>query len=275
MTVIALPVREQLDKLRDEYLDRGWVKVENLLDAETVAAVRDELFLLARKDQERQEAENHRATRVQDSQRFEHVVHMVANPSRCSEICRKLVTSPQLAQFVGEIAGFAARGVQLYRDTAMIKPPSADGGLPTGYHQDLPYLPLDRKFACTLWLALVDLPATAGTLRFLDGSQNWGPLGRYDGLDNDWMAEHPEQHEQLSAPNSLNAGDATIHSGLTVHGTDKNESNQLRVAYPITYMSADTRYTGAPSSVTDNLGLVMDQPFRHEFFPVVVPASGR
>lgn len=273
MTITTSPSRFDVPRLREQYRDRGWVKIESVLDAQTVEAVRHELFRLAGEDEKRKRLETGNR-RIQDTPRFESVVHMIAGPSRRSDVCRDLVRSRQIARLVGEIAGLVGGGVQLYRDTAMIKPPTSEGGLPTGYHQDLPHLPLDRKFGCTLWIALVDLPANSGTLRFIDGSHEWGPLGRYDGLDQDWITGHPEDAGKLSAPNALKAGDATLHDVLTMHGTDRNQSDQIRVAYPVTYISSESLYTGAPSSVTDGLGLAVDRPLSHEFFPVLIPPGG-
>jgi ectoine hydroxylase-related dioxygenase (phytanoyl-CoA dioxygenase family) len=155
----------------------------------------------------------------------------------------------------------------------MIKPPTTEDGRATGYHQDLPHMPVDRKGGCTLWLALVDLPDNAGTLRFVQGSHQWGPLGRYDSLDQDWLKEHPHEDATLSSANELRAGDATIHDLLTIHGTDKNESGVMRIAYALTYVANDVLYTGAPGRFTDNLELKINEPLDHDYFPVIVNGS--
>ena len=98
-------------------------------------------------------------------------------------------------------------------DAILCKLPSSDGGSPTPWHQDFPYLALDRIGLLKVWVALVDMPAEMGTMRFLDGSHRLGPMGRVihrtDGKD--LLDLHPwigDEHE-VSGPFTLRAGDAT------------------------------------------------------------------
>jgi ectoine hydroxylase-related dioxygenase (phytanoyl-CoA dioxygenase family) len=127
----------------------------------------------------------------------------------------------------------------------------------------------DRKGACTLWIALVDLSEDAGTLQFVEGSQEWGPLGRFDQLDDDWVEDHRDAHVRISHAQSLAAGDATLHDALTLHGAGENRSGISRVVYSLTYMPANTLYNGMPHRATDGLNLDLDKPFGGDLFPLV------
>ena len=80
-----------------------------------------------------------------------------------------------------------------------------------------------------------------------------------------------EQSEgwQVVAPGDMSAGDATVHADLTVHAAGLNETDESRWAINAVYIDADSLYTGAPNRVTDDLGLVLNQPLDHERFPIV------
>jgi ectoine hydroxylase-related dioxygenase (phytanoyl-CoA dioxygenase family) len=195
----------------------------------------------------------------------------VREPYLRSEIVRAIATSRSLAEMVCDVAGMHRSGVRLFHDIGLIK---SDGARALGYHQDFPFMPFDRKGSCTLWFALDDVPDNSGTLRFVEGSHEWGPLGRHNVVDRDWLSENPHTDATISAPNAMSAGSATLHDTLTLHGTDANESGVARIAYAIVYIPADTLFNGLPCRWVEGLDLRMDEPFDHARFPLlVVPAS--
>jgi hypothetical protein len=67
----------------------------------------------------------------------------------------------------------------------------------------------------------------------------------------------------------LAAGDATIHSMLTLHRAGMNVDVEDRVVLAISYFDAKQLYTGSPNPVTDGLGLTLFERFDHENFPLV------
>jgi hypothetical protein len=167
--------------------------------------------------------------------------------------------------------------VRYWSDSITCKiPATVDGGSqPTTWHQDFPHYSQDRVGGLMFWIAMDDVPAERGSLRFLSGSQRGGPLGRvfkplarnnvdlveyYEGLDGRYA---------MSPPLDLAPGDATCHGGLTVHSAPRNMTGQPRWAFMSAYFPADTRYTGAAYTGTDGLGLTPNQPFEHDNFPLV------
>lgn len=141
----------------------------------------------------------------------------------------------------------------------------------TEFHQDFPWMPMDRSAMLTVWLALVDVPADMGSLRFYGGSHRHGLLGRSFTRDGD---DQLSQHSwlrglELSPPLDLAAGDATAHHALTVHGAAANRRDTARLSFTVTYFDADALYTGMPYQQTDGLGLTVNRPFEHPKFPVV------
>jgi ectoine hydroxylase-related dioxygenase (phytanoyl-CoA dioxygenase family) len=70
--------------------------------------------------------------------------------------------------------------VRVFWDKTFVKPPAAEGTRESVWHQDFPYNPIDRRGMLTVWMAIEDVPANAGALRFVPGSHRLGPLGRLD-----------------------------------------------------------------------------------------------
>jgi hypothetical protein len=161
--------------------------------------------------------------------------------------------------------------VRLQIDNLLVKEPAGGAHSATTFHQDFPWMPMDRSSMLTVWLALVDIPATMGSLRFYDRSHVYGVLGRsFARPGDDALTQHPWLAElELSSPLDLRAGDATIHSALTIHGAAANEHGQPRLSYAWTYFDAQTKYTGSPFTQTDGLGLTVNEVFDHPEFPLI------
>jgi ectoine hydroxylase-related dioxygenase (phytanoyl-CoA dioxygenase family) len=164
-------------------------------------------------------------------------------------------------------------GVRIQVTNLLIKEPGGGHGA-TDFHQDFPWMPMDRSAMLTIWLALVDVPADMGSLRFYTGSHRYGILGRsFTREGDDQITQHPWLKElELSPPLDLKAGDATVHHALTVHGAPANRRDTPRLSFTVTYFDADALYTGMPYTQTDGLGLGLNQPFDHPKFPVVAHA---
>jgi len=54
-----------------------------------------------------------------------------------------------------------------------------------------------------------------------------------------------------SGPVRYRAGDATVHSNLTVHGAGKNRTDRPRWAYIMMANPSDARWNGAPPEAYD------------------------
>ncbi|WP_415975072.1 phytanoyl-CoA dioxygenase family protein [Rhodococcus sp. 077-4] len=143
----------------------------------------------------------------------------------------------------------------------------------TVFHQDFPWLPMDRSSMLTVWVALVPVTADMGSLRFVDRSHRLGVLGRSFVRDgDDMLSQHPwlQQHS-IAGGVDLQPGDATVHHALTVHGAPANSTERRRLSFAATYFGADTLYTGAPYSQTDQLDppLTVGSPFESPRFPLI------
>ncbi len=145
-----------------------------------------------------------------------------------AEVAR-FVLSPRFAGVAAQLLGVAA--VRLYHDQALFKEP---GGGHTPWHQDALYWPLEGRRCVTMWMPLVDLDESMGTLSFASGSNNVGPLSDEsisDASDNHFemlLARGEYPIWAAGADQRMAAGDATFHGGWTVHRAHPNTSERMR-----------------------------------------------
>lgn len=160
------------------------------------------------------------------------------------------VMSRRFAGVAGELTGVDA--VRLYHDQALFKEPS--GGY-TPWHQDQYYWPLATEHSITMWLALVDVSVDMGPVQFASGTHRLGFLGHID------ISDAGEKHfddlvREQGFPTSitaLKAGDATFHSGWTLHRAPANSTTRMREAMTIIYYD-----DGAALGEADNAGRAWD-----------------
>jgi ectoine hydroxylase-related dioxygenase (phytanoyl-CoA dioxygenase family) len=189
----------------------------------------------------------------------------------------------EVATLVSNLAAYARAligepDVLVFWDKTFVKPPSDQGTRESVWHQDFPYNPIDRRGMLTIWLALEDVPAESGALRFVPGSHHLGPLGRLDLVSDDYKLDdilRSDDHEVVGEPVTvpLLAGEATVHDALTLHGAGPNLTSAPRRAWTVVFIPASTRYTGGPHphDNINSLGLTPFETFDHPHFKVPSP----
>ena len=162
----------------------------------------------------------------------------VTNVWRLDPLARRVVFARRFAGVAARLLGVPA--VRLYHDQALFKPP---GSGRTPWHQDRWYWPLATDRTVTMWLALVDVPAEAGPMRFAAGSHratSLGNAGISEGNDRRLAALIEERGwPVVSAP--LAAGDATFHLGGLLHSAGGNTSDTVREALTVIYFADGSR----------------------------------
>lgn len=153
---------------------------------------------------------------------------------------RKFVLAKRFGKIAAELMGVPA--VRLYHDQALYKEPQ---GGHTPWHQDQYYWPLATKGiqTLTMWMPLVDVSYDMGALRFASGSHTGGFMGHIKISD-----ESEATFEQYVASqgfpiacSEMKAGDATFHSGWTLHAAPGNSSNSMREVMTIIYFADGIR----------------------------------
>lgn len=162
----------------------------------------------------------------------------VANLWEEDETVRQFVMAKRFGRIAAELMGVSS--VRLYHDQALFKEP---GGSATAWHQDQYYWPLDTDNCITMWMPLVDVPVEMGVLTFASGSHADGLLLNaaiseesdqgFDGIVNE--RKFPIEFA------AMKAGDATFHSGWTIHRAPPNETATVREVMTVIYFADGTR----------------------------------
>ncbi len=129
--------------------------------------------------------------------------------------------------------------VRFWHDQLFVKP--AHDGAVVAWHQDYSYWTRTRPMAhLTCWIGLDDSTEENGCVHYVPGSHKWNLLPRTD-LANDMNAVldvlTPEQREQFKpVPSILNAGQASFHHPMMLHGSYENRSDRPRRAAVINFI---------------------------------------
>ena len=123
--------------------------------------------------------------------------------------------------------------VRFWHDQLFCKP--ANHGGVVAWHQDYSYWTRTAPMAhLTCWIGLDDSTTENGCLHYVPGSHRWPLMERTELANNmDAVREQltPEQQAQFNpVPVELEAGSATFHHPLLVHGSYPNRSGHARRA---------------------------------------------
>lgn len=167
---------------------------------------------------------------------------------------RRFVLARRFGKIAADLMG--VDGVRIYHDQALFK--EAGGGL-TPWHQDQQYWPLDGVKTVTLWMPLVGADEAMGTLRFASSSQQLGYLGAIpisDASEDEFTRFVAERGFPVVRSGAMAAGDATFHSGWTLHGAPGNSSETMREVMTIIYFEDGARIStpDSPSREGDMRG---------------------
>jgi hypothetical protein len=173
-------------------------------------------------------------------------------PQLSNRALRELVGSPALGEWAARVTG--ARGVQAWWVQLLYKPPvtgAADQVNAIGWHQDRYYWRCweEGSGLFTAWVALSDVDADCGPMRFVAGSQTWGLRPEGDFYAQDLAAQRaamglPAGGEWREVEAVLPAGGVSFHDNLTVHGSLPNTSSRPRRSLAIHCRTERSRAVG-------------------------------
>ncbi len=262
-------VRDVTDAEVAAYQQNGWTALRGLVDPKVVATLLQRL-----KSRMGDQAEIDMVPKGEKTPRpptAKKLFTFYDNPAEDDEAIHDFAYSRGIGRVLSRCAGSKVRA---YNNVCYVKMPVAREGGKTPWHQDWPYYPFDRMGSLTIWIALVDVPAEMGTMRFVNGSHLWGPQGRIihrtDGKDTmDILPDYLRERVEISPPLNLKAGDATVHNDMTIHSAPVNATDLPRWVFSVVAFPADTLFTGCPQRRTDDLGLAINQPLDHPRFPIL------
>jgi ectoine hydroxylase-related dioxygenase (phytanoyl-CoA dioxygenase family) len=156
------------------------------------------------------------------------------------EAARRFTLARRFAKVAAELMG--VDGVRIFHDQALFK---ESGAIRTPWHQDQFFWPLDSDKMITMWMPLVDVPAEiGGTMSFVSGSQKLGYLGDFP-ISEESDAAFAKMIEDtgltVDTHGAAGAGDATFHSGWSLHMAPANPTGNLREVMTIIYFADGMR----------------------------------
>lgn len=158
------------------------------------------------------------------------------------ESVRRFAFAKRFAKVAADLMGVDA--VRMYHDQALFK---ESGAIRTPWHQDQFFWPLDSDKMITMWMPLVDVPADiGGTMSFVSGSHKLGYLGDFpisDESDAAFAEMIDETGLEVETHGAAVAGDATFHSGWSLHMAPANPTGNLREVMTVIYFADGMRVT--------------------------------
>lgn len=220
--------REQIEEFREN----GHTITRGLLSPEEIAAYHSLIKKSALKY-------NTEERKIEDRDTYGKAFLQIMNLWRKDENVKKIVMSKRLAKVAADLLG--VENVRIYHDQALFKEP---GGGPTPWHQDQYYWPVDTAKTITMWLPLVDIDVDMGMLTFASGSQKKGSVFNYeisDESESEFDQYVRENNFEISRAKTMNAGDASWHTGFTIHNAPANRSNKMREIFTIIYIADNAK----------------------------------
>jgi ectoine hydroxylase-related dioxygenase (phytanoyl-CoA dioxygenase family) len=208
------------------FQEKGWTKLENVCTADEVAAYREII-----KDTAVRHVNEDRPLEERDT--YGKAFLQVTNLWQKDERVAKFVLAKRFAKIAADLMG--VEGVRLYHDQALFKEP---GGGHTPWHQDQFYWPLDGVKTVTMWMPLVDVDKSMMAMKFAEQTHREGSLVQLEISDEseqffeNLVREKGYNVEQVEA---MRAGDATWHTGWTLHAAPGNATERMREVMTIIY----------------------------------------
>ena len=154
------------------------------------------------------------------------------------EMAYKLASNKELLDSVEVLLG---PNILLYNTSFVIKEPQSKAHI--SWHQDLTYWGFNDDKQVAAWIALSDATEENGCMHMIPGSHKGGQLPHRTTKDSNNLLHHGQTIEGVSEEQSrcipLNAGEASLHHGWTMHTSYPNKSDDRRIGLTINYISTD------------------------------------
>lgn len=218
------------EEQKDFYRANGHVLLRNIVSREEMQSYRPVILDAA-------DRYNTEKRKMEDRDTYGKAFLQIMNLWEVDEAVRKFTLAKRFAGIAADLMG--VKNVRLYHDQALFK--EAGGGY-TPWHQDQYYWPLNTDNTITMWMPLVDIHIDMGMLTFASGSQDLGYLGDLDISETSEAVIAnlvKERGYPISRAETMQAGDATWHSGWTLHAAPGNRSDSRREVMTVIFMDAE------------------------------------
>ena len=166
-----------------------------------------------------------------------HKIRKVDQPHLSDNVIHEVISHPNLGKWAAHVSG--AKRIQVFAVQLLVKPPGGQVSGNVGWHQDKYYWPFFQGDPFTAWIAISDVTAESGPMRFVRGSHQWGFLaGASDFFDTDQEGRKkafdlPQGTTWEETSAILPPGGASFHNCLTIHGSGPNISQGPRRSFAV------------------------------------------
>ena len=162
-------------------------------------------------------------------------------PQFASRAVMELVRHPSIGKWAAAVTGAAI--VQVWWVQLLYKPPAVKPSTTStniGWHQDRQYWGAweEGSEVFTAWIALSDVTAQAGPMRYVRGSHKWGAHDEGDFKGTDHAAQRsryrlPDGAEWSETPAILPPGGISLHHNHTLHASGPNLTDEPRRSFAV------------------------------------------
>lgn len=220
----------------NEYRERGFIAVPDVLPADVLEELRDEVARFVEKS--RQVSENDAVFDLEPSHTPEDPrLRRLKNPAQVSAVFDRVMRSDALLDLADPLLGF--NGIRYRNDKLNLK--IAEVGSPVEWHQDYAFYPHSNDDVLAIGVCLDDCTLENGCLRCIPGSHRLPVLDHHAGGAFAGAVKSSDGELDLgqAEPLVLKAGSVSIHHARTLHGSEPNTSNIPRRLWLIELTAAD------------------------------------
>ena len=260
----------------EKYYEDGFIVFEEFLDAQEIDRLKARFEPLFRGQWQTGLAPdevNWQYGRDQDNR-----TRQLCNTWKADYSIASVVLQPTIGRVAAQLSGW--EGTRLHLDNAIWKPPGASG---LSMHQDGSYNHyMVPNVMTSLWMALTDTKADAGTVLYVRGSHKWGEAPKPESfLVDDHLApmRHAAKDAGVSHPDvvaiEVPAGGLAVHSEWVWHGSGPNVADVSRQAVVAHCTPSITRFH--PTNTTHLYARYRrhaDTSMDESFFPVLWTQDG-
>jgi len=215
------------------YQENGWIHLPGVCSPDEIKVYRDAIFNAAMRH-------NSETRPIEERDTYGKAFLQVMNLWTVDDSVKPYNLSRRFAGIAGQLLQVDA--IRLYHDQALFKEP---GGGHTPWHQDQFYWPLGAPETVTMWMPLVDISEVMGSMSFANGSQREGfiELGNQISDLSEAFFDGFVRGKGLSTSGAgaMMAGDATFHSGWTLHRAPGNITDRVREVMTVIYYPDGTK----------------------------------
>jgi hypothetical protein len=170
----------------------------------------------------------------------------IDQPHYADDALFELFSEPGVVDFARTVSG--ASFLQVWAAQLLYKPSGHDLKSNVGWHQDHTYWKgwmAGETF--TVWIALTDVGAASGPVRFVAGSHRWGSEKDGDFFSQDLSRTQsgripvPDDAAWTEIEACMPAGGASLHSPFVLHGSGPNTSGAARISLAVHFRTENSR----------------------------------